>query len=98
MPVRLSNRGGGRASLECPSADFRCRAVQRGAFRVKERLRQVGMGWVLVSSLVGWQAHAQSASLLEAVRLHRPGATAQACQELAACTARRWATLSLIHI
>ena len=54
---------------------------------MRAQLRQVGVGAALVAALVGGGAQAQSAQLLQAVRLHRPGAAAQARAELETCRA-----------
>ncbi|WP_370458845.1 transglycosylase SLT domain-containing protein [Aggregicoccus sp. 17bor-14] len=45
----------------------------------------------LAAALLGSGAHAQSAGLLESVRLHRPGAAAQARAELEACRVKKCA-------
>ncbi|HET9451602.1 MAG TPA: lytic transglycosylase, partial [Aggregicoccus sp.] len=58
---------------------------------MRAQLRQVGVGAALVAALVGGGAHAQSEQLLQAVRLHRPGAAAQARAELEACRVKKCA-------
>ena len=58
---------------------------------MRAQLRQVGVGAAMVAALVGGGAHAQSEQLLQAVRLHRPGAAVQARVELEACRVKKCA-------